>query len=174
MILKWLTVAVLLIAAVLVYAATKPPTFTVQRSIAIDAPAEKIYPLIDDLHNWPLWAPQDREDPSMRRTFSGATAGQGASSSWSGRGSAGTGEMTITRAEPGAISVQVNWNKPFHVQNVNDFTLQSEGHVTTVIWTMHGSSNYFLKVMSVFVSPDRIMGKHFEIGLENLKAAAER
>jgi hypothetical protein len=68
----------------------------------------------------------------------------------------------------------VNWNKPFHVQNVNDFTFQPDGSATTVIWTMHGSSNYFLKVMSVFVSPDRVMGSHFESGLQNLKAAAER
>jgi hypothetical protein len=82
--------------------------------------------------------------------------------------------MTITKAEPRAISVQVNWNKPFHVQNVNDFTFQPDGSATTVIWTMHGSSNYFLKVMSVFVSPDRVMGSHFESGLQNLKAAAER
>lgn len=174
MILKCLAVVALLVAGVLVYAATKPPTFTVQRSIAIVAPPEKIYPLVGDLHNWPLWAPQDREDPSMRRTFSGAPAGQGASSSWSSSGRAGTGEMTITKAEPRAISVQVNWNKPFHVQNVNDFTFQPDGSATTVIWTMHGSSNYFLKVMSVFVSPDRVMGSHFESGLENLKAAAER
>jgi hypothetical protein len=31
-----------------------------------------------------------------------------------------------------------------------------------------------LKLMSVFVSPDRMMGKHFEDGLKNLKAVAER
>jgi uncharacterized protein YndB with AHSA1/START domain len=174
MILKCLAVVVLLIAGVLVYAAAKPSTFMVQRSIVIGASPEKIYPLVDDVHNWPLWAPQDREDPSMRRTFNGAAAGQGASSSWSGRGSAGTGEMTITKADPRAISVQVKWSKPFHVLNMNDFTFQPEGNATTVIWTMQGSSNYFLKVMSVFVSPDRMMGKHFESGLENLKAVAER
>jgi hypothetical protein len=28
-------------------------------------------------------------------------------------------------------------------------------------------------VMSVFVSPDRLMGRHFETGLASLKAAAE-
>jgi len=31
-----------------------------------------------------------------------------------------------------------------------------------------------LKVMSVFMNMDRFMGKHFEQGLANLKAAAEK
>ena len=36
------------IAGVLIYAATKPDEFRVQRSTAIKAPPEKIFPLIND------------------------------------------------------------------------------------------------------------------------------
>ena len=42
---------VLLIVAVLIIAATRPDTFRVQRSIRIQAPPEKIFPLINDLHH---------------------------------------------------------------------------------------------------------------------------
>jgi uncharacterized protein YndB with AHSA1/START domain len=173
-ILKCVILVMLVIVGLMVYAATRPSTFTIQRSIAIAAPMEKIYPFISDLHNWPLWAPQDNEDPSMQRTFSGASAGQGASSHWTGKGSGGSGEMTITSSEPKAISIQVDWTRPFRLHNVNDFTLQPDGNDTTVTWTMRGANNYMLKLMSVFVSPDRMMGKHFEDGLKNLKAVAER
>ena len=46
-------VLVLLVAAgILVYAATKPNDFRVQRSASIKAPPERIYALIVDLHGW--------------------------------------------------------------------------------------------------------------------------
>lgn len=39
-----------LVAIILVFAATKPNTLRIQRSIVISAPSEKIFPLINDLH----------------------------------------------------------------------------------------------------------------------------
>ncbi len=38
---------------------------------------------------------------------------------------------------------------------------------------MHGPSPFASKVMQVFVSMDRMVGKDFEAGLHNLKTAAE-
>ncbi len=49
-----------------------------------------------------------------------------------------------------------------------DFLLQRADEADT------GPYVYVLKVMSVFVSMHRIMGKHFETGLEKLKRVAER
>jgi uncharacterized protein involved in exopolysaccharide biosynthesis len=40
---------VVLIALVLLFAATKPKTFRIQRSISIDAPPDKVFALIEDL-----------------------------------------------------------------------------------------------------------------------------
>lgn len=48
-----------------------------------------------------------------------------------------------------------------------------ERSVVIAAWSMHGTNVYMMKVMSVFVSPDRMIGGHFETGLANLKAAAE-
>ena len=44
------------IAIVLILAATKPDTFRVQRTATINAPAEKIFPLINDSINGALVA----------------------------------------------------------------------------------------------------------------------
>jgi hypothetical protein len=41
-----------LAVAVLAYAATRPDTLHVQRSAAVNAPPEKIFPLTNDLHRW--------------------------------------------------------------------------------------------------------------------------
>jgi Polyketide cyclase / dehydrase and lipid transport len=75
MILRIIIVAAVLIAVVLVFAAMKPSTFHLQPSITIKAPTEKIFPLVNDFHNWSTWEPQDKGDNGIQRTYSGPTAG---------------------------------------------------------------------------------------------------
>ena len=74
------TIAVLVLAAIaamLVFAATKPDTFRVQRTVSINAPPDKIFPLLNDYHNWPSWSPYEKMDPAMKRTYSGPASGKG-------------------------------------------------------------------------------------------------
>ena len=173
MILRILLIVAVLIAAVLIFAATKPDAVHISRSVTINAPADKIFSLIDDFHNWPRWAPQDKEDPTIKRSYSGAASGDGAISNWDSTGSAGKGRMIIMEsAPPHKVVVKVDFVKPFTAHNVNEFTLEP-GPSTRVTWTMRGSNLYFMKLMGIFVNMDRMMGKHFETGLQNLKAAAE-
>lgn len=173
MILRLALIGAVVIAAVLIFAATKPNLIRVSRSVTIHAPTERIFSLIDDFHNWPSWAPQDKEDPSIRRSYSGAASGTGALSDWDSTGNAGKGRMAIIESvSPHKVVVKVDFVKPFTAHNVNEFTLEP-GRSTTVTWTMQGSNLYFMKVLGVFVNMDRMMGKHFERGLQNLKNAAE-
>ena len=173
MILKIAIAVVTIIALVLLFAATRPNTVRVQRSITIHASADKIFPLLNDFHQWNRWAPQDKEDPTMTRTYSGAVNGQGAISDWNSKGTAGKGRMTIIESSaPDRVVVQVDFVRPFTAHNVNEFTLEP-GSSTRVTWTMQGSRLYIMKVMGIFVNMDRVMGKHFESGLANLKNAAE-
>jgi uncharacterized protein YndB with AHSA1/START domain len=166
------TVAVLTIVAL--FAATKPNALQVERSVTIDAPAEKIFPLLNDFHNWPNWAPQDKEDPTMTRTYSGAPSGLGAVSNWDSKGTAGKGKMTITESTaPNKVVVTVDFVRPWKLRNINEFVLQP-GTPVKVTWTFHGSNHFVMKFMSVFVSMDKVIGKHFETGLNNLKQAAEK
>jgi uncharacterized protein YndB with AHSA1/START domain len=165
------------IAAVLAFAATKSGTFQVQRSISINAPPQKIFSLINDFHHWSAWAPQDKDDPSLQRTYSGPSSGVDAISEWSASGSGGKGRMTIIESVPTSrITVQVDFVKPFEAHNVNQFVLDpldAEARSTKVTWTMRGTNSYMMKVMSLFVNMDKVAGKHFESGLNHLKTAAE-
>jgi hypothetical protein len=45
-------IGVVLLAGILILAATKPDTFRVQRAASIKAPPEKIFPFINDLHGF--------------------------------------------------------------------------------------------------------------------------
>jgi carbon monoxide dehydrogenase subunit G len=150
MLIKILIGVLLVIAAVLLFAATKPNTLRVQRSIEIGAPPAKIFALINDFREWPRWAPQDREDPTMVRTYSGAASGVGAVSDWQGSGSTGSGRMEIVESSPDAfVSVKVDFSKPFVAHNLNRLALTPEGKGTRVTWTMDGSNLYIMKLMSV-------------------------
>jgi uncharacterized protein YndB with AHSA1/START domain len=172
---KIVIIVAVLIAALLAFAATKPKTFRIQRSMSIKAPPEKIFALINDFHSWSGWAPQDKEDPTMSRTYSGAAFGKGAVSEWNSSGSAGKGRMAIVESVPSSmISIQVDFVKPFEAHNINEFSLKPAGGLTEVVWTMHGTNLYIMKIMSIFVNMDGVVGKHFESGLYNLRTVAEQ
>jgi hypothetical protein len=72
------------------------------------------------------------------------------------------------------IIVTTDFIKPFAAHNVNEFLLERSGNSTRVTWTLRGTNLYPMKVMGLFVNMDRLMGTHFEAGLENLKQVAER
>jgi uncharacterized protein YndB with AHSA1/START domain len=169
-----LTLVVLLIG-VLAYAATRPNSFTVQRSITIKAPPEKVYALINDFHNWALWSPWEHIDPSMTRHYSGAAQGDGTIYEWVGNGKVGSGRMEIVSSTPASkIRIKLDFLKPFEAHNFAEYTLTSAGDSTTVTWQMYGPNPYIAKLMQVFCSMDKMVGKDFETGLANLKAQAEK
>jgi hypothetical protein len=175
MILRVVAIILIFIVAVLVYAAAKPATLQVQRTIVIHAPVERVSALVDDFHHWSSWAPQDREDPSMIRTFHGAERGVGAVSEWDSKGSAGKGKMSITASSPNSgVLVDVQFVKPFHAHNINEFEIHPQGTDTKVVWTLQAANLYLMKVMGVFVNMDASIGKHLETGLANLKSVAEK
>lgn len=165
---------VVVLIGVLGFAAMKPNTLNIQRVADIKAPPERIFALINDFHNWQAWAPQDRMDSTMKRTFGGTLSGKGASSEWVSKGKAGCGRMEITEsAAPFKITVRVDFVKPFEAHNINEFTLEPMDDMTRVTWAMRGTKPYIAKVMSIFVNMDHLLGKHFEAGLHSLKTLSE-
>ena len=168
-------VLVVLIGAVLAFAATRPDTMHVQRSATIKAPPDRIFPLINDFHTWSSWSPYEKLDPAMKKVYSGAPSGKSAVYEWEGNSAAGQGRMEITdTAPPSRIAIKLDFIKPFAGHNVAAFALVPQGDETTVTWTMDGPSPYLAKLMGVFVNMDTMIGKDFETGLANLKVIAER
>lgn len=175
MILKVLIVLAVLIAAVLVFAATKPNTFRVQRSITINVPSEKIFPLINDLHAWDSWSPDDRKEAAAATRFSGPAGGAGAVAEWDAKGKAGKGRMEIAESlQSRKVAVRVDFVRPFEAHNLNTFELQPSDEGTTVTWSIQASNLYPMKVMGIFFNIQREFEKHVDSGLRNLKTLAEK
>lgn len=174
-----ITLAVLLLlaaAAIVLLAWRKPDAFRVERSIAIQAPPERIFPLISDLRRWSAWSPYEKKDPAMKRSFSGAASGQGAVYAWEGNAQVGQGRMEVTAAQPfSRVSIQLDFIKPFEAHNIAEFTLSPDGAGgTRVSWAMQGPASLVTKTMQVLLDFDQMIGGDFEDGLKALKAEAEK
>ena len=168
-------VVVAAIAAVLIFAATKPDVFRVQRAASIKAPPDKVFPFINDFKRWEAWSPWEKKDPAMKRSFGATTGGKGATYAWEGNKDVGQGSMEITQSVPSSrIALKLDFVKPFEGHNVVEFTLEPKGDATQVTWTMAGETPYFAKIIHVFIYMDSMVGKDFEAGLANLKSIAEK
>ncbi|MEO6016472.1 MAG: SRPBCC family protein [Polaromonas sp.] len=168
-------VIVLFIAVVLVLASNKPDTFRVQRQTTVQAPPEKIFALINDYKQWAAWSPWEKKDLAMKRSYSGPATGKGSTYAWESK-EVGVGDMLITESVPSSlINIDLNFSKPFEAHNKVVFSLQPQpGGSTVVSWEMQGPAPLLSKVMQVFFSMDKMVGKDFEAGLADLKAAAEK
>src|SRR5258707_13423419 len=69
---------VVVVVALLAYAAARPDTFRVQRATGINAPAERIFPLIANLKSMNTWNPFVEPDPAIKIAYSGPDSGRGA------------------------------------------------------------------------------------------------
>ena len=168
-------VIVIAVAAVLLFAATRPDTFQVQRTGTIQAPPEKIFPLINDFNRWGAWSPWEKKDPGMKRSLGTVTAGKGAVYAWDGNKDVGQGSMEITEsAAPSRLAIRLSFVKPFEADNNVEFSLIPRGAATQVTWTMRGPVPYISKIIHMFVDIDRMVGGDFEAGLASLMAIAEK
>ena len=119
----------ILLAAILIVAATKPGTFRVERAKSIQAPPERIFDLINDFHRWGLWSPWEKLDPMMKRTFAGAEQRQGRRLRVGGQQQGRPGAHGNHRQCPGfeEITIKLDFLKPFEAHNTAEFTLEPAG-----------------------------------------------
>ncbi len=169
-----LFVLVLAIAGLLVFAATRPDTFTLQRSLLIQAPPEKLHALINDMRAFNTWNPYDKKDPAMQGSYSGPAAGPGARYAFKGNQDVGEGSLEITASAPGQVGMRLDMSAPMEAHNQITFTLVPRGSGTEVTWAMEGACPFIAKLMGVFIDMDRMIGRDFEAGLASLKTLAER
>ena len=165
---------VVLLGGVLLFAATRPDAFRIERSATIKAPPEKIFVQVHAFKAWTAWSPWENIDPALKRTYSGPSSGKGAAYAWEGNKDVGSGRMEIIEsAAPSRIVIRLDFLKPFEAHNTAEFTFAREGEATAVTWAMYGPSPYLSKLMGLVFSMDRMVGGMFEQGLANLKKASE-
>lgn len=148
-----------------------PADYAVSRSVQVNAPPERIMPLIDSSKGWARWGVWYRKDPKMKISESGAPSGAGAAWSWTSE-SQGNGAMTLTEVQPGQRVAYELRIEGFDASQ-GAIELAPTGSATQVTWRMHGRmSSLSARWFGYFM--DRLVGGDFEGGLSNLKALAEQ
>lgn len=167
-----LSVIVVIIVVVVVIGLFLPTSYTVERSIVIDAPPAQIHKYVGDLNMWDAWEPWKEGDPSIIVTRGEKTKGVGASQSWIG--DSGDGALTFTKdsADEGIEYDLVFDDGTYVCQSAMIYDPLEDGE-TKVTWTMAGDmgtpviGGYFVLMM------DSMVGKMFDKGLANLKNTVE-
>lgn len=117
-------VIVVAVAALLLFAATRPDSFSMQRSTTIAAPPDKVFALMNDLKVLNTWNPWALKDPTSRLSYEGSnTAGVGAAYTWQG-GSTDAGRMEIIESvAPERLAAKLEFKEPMATTNRVEFTL---------------------------------------------------
>jgi uncharacterized protein YndB with AHSA1/START domain len=172
--LKWLGIVVIVLAAVLLIGGyLLPSTFTVARSVTIQAPPEKIYALVADPKGWKQWSVWNRRDPAMQIVYSGPPSGVGAKWEWKSK-SQGDGAMTFTAAEPTRRVGFDLYFPDFGTTSQGDLRFVPQGNATEVTWTMNGDMGRNPLFHWMALMAGSMVGKDFDAGLAGLKEVAEK
>ncbi len=162
------------VVAILAIAATKPSTFQVERSASIPASQPVVFALVNDFHRFQEWSPWEKLDPNMTKEISGPEAGVGAIYYWKGNQDAGEGRMTITESVPDSkVAMSLEFIAPIPATNQVEFSFEPAAEGTHVRWTLNGHCPYSMKIMTVFMNMDAMIGKDFEEGLASLSRVAQ-
>jgi len=173
---KWLvrTIVGLIALAVLLLAIglALPSHFRVERTVDINAPAEKVYALLADPREWKRWTVWNQRDPAMKVEYSGPASGVGARWAWQSK-TEGNGAMEFTEAVANQrIGYQLSF-PDFGMQSAGVVAIAPGGTGVRVSWTNEGEvgANPINRWFGRFM--DRMVGKDFDAGLANLKRLAE-
>ena len=148
--------------------------FVVERSTIISAPPDTVFGYLADFHRWIAWSPWEGIDEDLHRTYGGPDSGVGATYEWVGNRQAGQGRMEITDADPPTgLGIKLDFIKPFTAQNFARFALRPDGDATRVTWTMIGTKNFATRLVGLFMSMDKLVGRDFDKGLAQLKTLVE-
>ncbi len=162
------------VTALLGAAAMQPDVITVERSAVIDAQPQDIWIHVADYENFVAWSPWTAMDPSATREISTPSYGMGSTYAWSGNDEVGTGSMeTTVYEEPTRMEQTLTFTAPWESQSTVFYELTPVDGGTQVRWGFEENPNFQMKMATLFMDMDEMLGGQYEQGLANLKVKAE-
>ncbi len=164
-------VAIVIVLLIAMFAVGKDYHF--EKSIVINAPADKVYQNISSMKAFNQWNPWMKLDPNMKIDYSGNSGQVGDQYCWDGNDDAGAGCHIITALVPSKKqSAKMLFTRPFESDATSDIVLTPQGNSTKVTWDMDCEFDYPMNLMMVFM--DGQMDKSYGEGLAALKALSEK
>ncbi|MES2803812.1 MAG: SRPBCC family protein [Bdellovibrionota bacterium] len=156
------------------FVSTREGQFNYERSVVINAPADKIYPYISNFKLGSQWNPFDQKDPNMKRTFLGNDGEVGSAMEFEGNSEAGSGKLDMLSLVANTeAQIRLTMTKPFNAENLIIYKLTPEGEGTRFTWTMSGDGGFLGKLMNTLIDCEKMVTDEFEKGFQNLKVIIE-
>lgn len=167
--------ALALVAAVLLAIGASsllPRGWRVERQLLIDAPPQRIYPMLVDFRRWQDWSVWTSDlDPLLRNTYEGPPEGVGAKWLWLGP-KMGRGYLMIVAADP---AHRIVLDQAIESEQVNahaSLSLTPEGTSTRVTWVDEGTLPPLVGGLFRATVEDGL-ARHMAASLQKLKALLE-
>ena len=143
-----------------------PGTWTVERSRDVNAPADSVFALLEDLDRWETWT----HWPELRGRTDGAARGEGANRSWDDP-NYGSGELTLTEVVPGE---HVRYEVVVDGGDIligGELRLERQAGSTRVLWREEGDFGWNPLLAYMALTMDRMQGSEMDKALDRLEEA---
>ena len=169
---SYIIIAILSIIAILLVVATfVKKTYAVQREVVISKNVAEVFDYVKHLKNQTRFSAWAQMDTNMKQEFIGTDGEVGFTYKWDGNKKVGQGVQKITAVQEGEfIEFEIHFIKPFEGFAVSKMQTVAIGDAQTrVTWSLKSAMKYPMNLMLLFMDMDKMIGKDFEIGLDNLK-----
>ncbi len=170
---KFLKYLFSIITVVVVIGLLLPSHTHVERSVIIQAPANAVFPYINNFSQFNKWSPWARKDPNTTYEFSGPESGVNSEMSWqSEHPEVGIGSQKIIASRP-YQSVQVFLDFGGKGEAQASYQLEQVSSGTKITWSLDMDHGWDLLGRIFGLMMDGMVGPDYEAGLSNLKQVAE-
>ncbi len=166
----YVLLAIIAILVIAVFAISEK--FTFEKSIVINAPAEKVYAHISSTKAFNEWNPWLKMDPALKMEYSGTSGEIGDKYCWkSEKQEVGNGCQEITALVP---NQKQSTKMVFEGMGdaYSDIILTPQGNQTKVTWTLDSELERPKNLMKIFMTG--AMDKSYGEGLKTLKEICEK
>lgn len=164
---------VVIVAGIFIIAATRPNTYTVERTMKINTPPDKIFPYLISFKKGLEWSAWDRQGEEVKRTFTGPESGMGATYEFEGKKS-GHGKLSYKSIVPNEeVKIDLTFYKPMQGSNDVTYSLKKDGDTTLMKYHMTGPAPIIARIIWLFADMDKYMGDKFNESMQNLKTLVE-
>ncbi len=164
-----------IVGLIIVLAIIAPKSYDVSRSTVISRPKSEVFDYLRSLQKMDEWSPWAKKDPNMEKKFTGIEGEVGSMSYWNGNKEVGEGEQEIKNIIDGTrIESELRFLKPWKSTSDCYMDVDDEGDgKTKVTWGFSGKNKFPMSIFALFMSMDKMVGKDFEEGMQNLKSVLE-
>ncbi len=152
-------------------------SYDVSRTMVINSPRDVVFSYVRQLKKHPLWVPWFSKHPRAILKHKGEDGKLDAAIYWRTKNNEiGEGIQKIIKVKhPRVFETRVLFVKPVKVSLLTYFAVKElEPGKSKVVWGIRGNLPFPLSVISLFYSPDKLMGQDLEKGLINLKTKMEK